>query len=197
VSFRPEGEIVYVHIILIGYRGTGKSRVGKRLAAKLQMPFYDTDELIKAAAGRSIQEMVAENGWAYFREREREIVRELAVMHRSVIATGGGAVMDEENADIFKKHGVLIWLNADVKTIVERIQADIGSRERRPSFSDDDIFQETEDVLRKRIPVYSGLADFSIDTVGKNINEIVNNICQFLSRTGRVSSKESSCQEVP
>ena len=186
-----------MHIILIGYRGTGKSRVGKRLAAKLQMPFYDTDELIEAAAGRSIQEMVAENGWAYFREREREIVRELAVMHRSVIATGGGAVMDEENADILKKHGVLIWLNADVKTIVERIQGDISSRERRPSFSHDDIFQETEDVLRKRIPVYSGLADFSIDTVGKNSDEIVNDICQFLSITGKFSSKESSCQEVP
>ena len=186
-----------MHIILIGYRGTGKSRVGKRLAAKLQMPFYDTDEIIEAAAGRSIKEMVAENGWAYFREREREIVRELAGMHRSVIATGGGAVMDQENADILKRHGVLIWLNADVKTIVERIEGDIGSRERRPSFSHDDIFQETEDVLRKRIPVYSGLADFSIDTVGKNVDEIINDICQFLSRTGRFNSKESSCQEVP
>jgi len=186
-----------VHIILIGYRGTGKSAVGKKLAEKLQMPFYDMDELIEDATGRSIQEMVTENGWAYFREREREMVRKLTAFQRSIIATGGGAVMDEGNADILKKHGILIWLNADVKTIVGRIQDDLNSKERRPSFSKDGIIQETEDVLKLRIPVYSRLADFSIDTTNKNIDEIVSSICHFLSRTDRFDKKESACQEVP
>jgi shikimate kinase len=186
-----------VHIILIGYRGTGKSAVGKRLAEKLQMPFYDTDELIETATGRSIKEMVAENGWAYFRERERQIVRELTAFQRSIIATGGGVVMDEGNAAILKKHGVLIWLSADVKTIVERIQSDGSSSKRRPPFSQEGIMKETEDVLKKRIPVYSLLADYSIDTINNNIDEIVNSICQFLSRTDRFGKKESTCQEVP
>jgi shikimate kinase len=186
-----------MHIILIGYRGTGKSTVGKRLAEKLRIPFYDTDELIETKVGKSIQGMVAEYGWTYFREREREIVREVAGLQRSIIATGGGAVMDEENADIMKKHGMLIWLNADVKTIIARIQGDINSAERRPVFTQDDIFQETEDVLKKRMPVYSGLADFSIDTPGKNIDEIVNIICQFLRRTDKLNGKESACREVP
>jgi len=186
-----------VHVILIGYRGTGKSAVGKRLAEKLQMPFYDTDELIEAATGRSIKEIVAENGWAYFREKERETVQGLAVLHRSVIATGGGVVMDEGNAAILKKHGVLIWLNADVNTIVERIQDDLNSDKRRPSFSQEDIMKETEDVLKKRIPVYSRLADYSIDTAKKNVDEIVDSICQFLRGTDRFGKKESACQEVP
>jgi len=186
-----------VHILLIGYRGTGKSAVGKKLAEKLQMPFYDMDELIETRTGRSIKETVAENGWAYFREREREIVREITAFQRSIIATGGGAVMDEGNAAILKKHGILIWLNADVKTIVSRIQGDLNSKERRPSFSQDDIIRETEDVLKIRMPVYDRLADFSIDTTNKNIDEIVNGICQFLSRTDRFGKKESACQEVP
>ena len=186
-----------MHIILIGYRGTGKSAVGKRLAEKLQMPFYDTDELIETATGRTIKEMVAENGWVYFRERERETVQGLAVLHRSVIATGGGVVMDEGNAAILKKHGVLIWLGADVKTIVGRIQSDGNSSKRRPPFSQEGIMKETEDVLKKRIPVYSLLADYSIDTTNNNIDEIVDSICQFLSRTDRFGKKESTCQEVP
>jgi shikimate kinase len=171
-----------VHIILIGYRGTGKTVVGERLAEKLRLPFCDTDACIEEATGRTIQEMVEESGWVYFREREREIVRELRVMQRSIIATGGGAVMDKENADILKKHGVLIWLSADVGTIVERIQSDAKSRERRPSLSHDDIFMETADVLNKRIPVYSRLADLSINTAGKKVDDIVDVICQFLKK---------------
>jgi len=181
-----------VHIILIGYRGTGKSAVGKRLAEKLQLPFCDTDECIKKTAERSIQALVEENGWEYFRERECEVIREVAAMERSVIATGGGAVMDERNAGILKKHGLLIWLMADVRTIVQRIQRDKKSSEQRPAFSDNDIVQETADVLTKRIPVYNRLADFSIDTAGKNVYEIVDCICQFLSE-----KKETVCQEIP
>jgi shikimate kinase len=186
-----------VHIILIGYRGTGKSAVGKKLAEKLQIPFYDMDELIETRVGRSTKEMVAENGWAYFRDREREIVREITVYQRSVIAAGGGAVMDEGNAAVLKKHGLLIWLSADVKTIVGRIQDDLNSIARRPAFSQDGIIRETEDILKIRMPVYDRLADFSIDTANKNIDEIVNGICQFLSGTDRFGKKESACQEVP
>jgi shikimate kinase len=186
-----------VHVILIGYRGTGKSAVGKRLADKLQMPFYDTDELVERGAGRSIRDMVAEKGWAYFRKRESEIVRKLAVLQRGVVATGGGAVMDEGNCDILKKHGLLIWLRADVMTMVERMRDDATSKERRPPFLHDDTFRETEDVLKQRIPVYRGLADFSLDTKGKNIDEIVNAVCEFLNGTGRFVRKESTCQEIP
>jgi len=186
-----------VHIVLIGYRGTGKSAVGKRLADKLRMPFYDTDELVERKAGRSIRDMVAENGWAYFRKREREIVQKLALLQRGVVATGGGAVMDESNCDILKKHGLLILLTADVMTMVERMRDDAASEERRPSFFHDDTFRETEDVLKERLPAYRGLADFSLDTTGKDIDEIVNTVCEFLDGIGGFFRKESTCQEIP
>ena len=179
-----------MHIILIGYRGTGKSAVGKILAEKLKMPYYDTDELIEVAYGRSINEMVAEHGWAYFRERECETIQGLTVLQGSVIATGGGVVMDEGNATILKKHGVLIWLRADVKTIVKRIQEDLSSNKQRPPFSQDDIVKETKDVLKNRIPVYSRLADYSIETTNKDVDEIVDSICQFLKETDRIGKKE-------
>ncbi|MGO9136513.1 MAG: shikimate kinase [Syntrophales bacterium] len=186
-----------MHIVLIGYRGTGKSAVGKKLADKLHMPFYDTDELVERGAGRSIRDMVVEEGWAYFRKRESEIVRKLAHLQRGVVATGGGAVMDEGNCDILKKHGLLIWLRADVLTTVERMRGDETSEERRPSFLHYGTFRETEDVLKERLPVYRGLADFSLDTKDKNIDEIVNAVCGFLHGTGRLFRKESTCREIP
>jgi len=185
-----------VHIILIGYRGTGKSAIGKRLAEKLGMPFYDTDEIIEAAVGRSIREMVAQEGWECFRDRERGTVRELQGLQRSVIATGGGAVMDKGNAEILKRCGVLIWLDADVKTIVERIQGDMSSGERRPSFSCDDIVRETENMLEVRIPVYRGLADFSVNTGESGVDAAVAAICRFLKETGQVDGEDMTCQEV-
>jgi shikimate kinase len=186
-----------VHVILIGYRGTGKSAVGKRLAEKLKMPFYDTDELIERGVARSIRDMVAENGWLYFRKREGEIIRKLAVLQKGVVATGGGAVLDQGNWNILKEHGLLIWLKADLMTIVERIRGDVTSEERRPPLLHDDTSRETEDVLKQRLPIYRRLADFSIDTTGKSIDEIVDAVCQFLNGKGRLVKKESTCQEIP
>lgn len=169
-----------MNIVLIGYRGTGKSSVGKRLARTLKVPFYDTDGLVEIAAGRSIGEMVAENGWACFRKIEKKIVQEVAVRKRGVVASGGGAVMDEENAGILKRNGIVIWLDADVETIIQRICVDSQNRNKRPPLTGDDLYRETVDLLKKRSPVYRRLADFSVNTAGKRINEVVDEICQFL-----------------
>ncbi len=173
-------------MILIGYRGTGKSSIGKRLARRLQTPFYDTDDLIETAAGKSIREIVAEGGWDDFRKIEKKVIHELPVRHKAVVATGGGAVMDEENAKFLKNNGMMIWLYADVKTILQRIDRGSTSGEKRPSLSGDDVGRETVAILEKRTPVYKSLADFSINTGTKNIEEIVDEICQWLdSRTAQ------------
>lgn len=171
-------------IVLIGYRGTGKSSVGKRLALRLQAPFYDTDDLIEVAVGRSIREIVAEAGWDGFRTREKKVIQELSARKKAVVATGGGAVMDEENAKILKNSGIVIWLYADVKTILQRIARDSTSGEKRPSLSGEDISRETAAILQKRTSVYKSLADFTVYTDEKRIDDIVDEICQFLdSRT--------------
>ena len=178
-----------VNIILIGYRGTGKSTVGKKIAESLQIPFYDTDELIKKHTGRIIREIVEERGWESFREEEKKVIRELSSVRESVIATGGGAVMDEENLNILKKKGVFIWLTADVRTIIERMENDKVSDEQRPSLSKGGLYRETADMLEMRIPVYRQLADFIVDTSKKNINEVVDEVCLFSSKFPTKNSK--------
>lgn len=173
-------------IVLIGYRGTGKSSVGKRLARKLKAPFYDTDDLIEASAGRSIGDIVSEEGWACFRRLEKEIIQEVASRKKGVVASGGGAVMDEENAVVLKKNGTLIWLDANVETIMQRIHTDSQNRTKRPPLSDDGLHKETVDILEKRLPVYRGLADYSVNTDRKGVEEIVDEICQFLKTKGKI-----------
>ena len=173
-----------MNIVLIGYRCTGKSSVGERLSRVLRLSFYDTDTLIEKLTGKTIQAMVDEKGWGFFREREKEVIKSLATTKKSVIATGGGAVMDQENVNVLKKNGALVWLTADVDTIIKRMQAEADSTKRRPPLSRDTLIEETTRILGERVPVYRRLADFSLDTVGKGIDEIAYEVCQFLERCG-------------
>jgi len=169
-----------VNVVLIGYRGTGKSTVGRKIADTLKMPFYDTDALIQKRTGRVIKEIVEEGGWEAFRKEEKKVIRGLSSIRGSVIATGGGAVMDEGNLTILKRRGFFIWLTADVGTIIERMEKDKISDEQRPSLSKDDLYRETADILAMRMPVYSDLADFTVDTSGKNIDRVAREICRVL-----------------
>ncbi len=171
-----------MNIILIGYRGTGKSIVGRKIAERLQVPFHDTDELVKEHTGRTIREIVEEKGWESFRKEERKIIRKLSAVKKSVIATGGGAIMDAENQDTLRKMGVFVWLSADVGTIIERMGRDEVSSEQRPSLSDNDLYRETVDMLEMRTPIYRRLADLTIDTSERSIDEIVDEIYRVLSR---------------
>jgi shikimate kinase len=173
-----------MNIVLIGYRGTGKSSIGRKLAHKLDLSFYDTDDLIEAATGRSIGDIVREEGWACFRRIEKEVIGGMVGRGKGVVASGGGSVMDEENAEILKKNGIVIWLFADVETIMQRIYADSRNRGKRPPLSDDDLYRETTDLLEKRLPVYKRLADFSINTAEKSMDQIVDEICLFLETEG-------------
>lgn len=178
-----------MNVILIGYRGTGKSSVGRKLSERLGVPFYDTDEQIEKSAGESIRQMVAAKGWPFFREREREIISRLAAVREGVIATGGGAVLDAENRRMLKKAGPCVWLVADAATILRRMEADAASGEQRPPLSDKDLPCEVREGLAEREPFYRELADLSVDTADRNLAEIVEVICCFL--------KEEQCREIP
>jgi shikimate kinase len=98
-------------IVLIGYRCTGKTSVGKRLADRLGIPFYDTDELIQRDAAKTIRELVDAEGWDAFRARERAIIGQLPLSADAVIAAGGGAIMDAANRKALKQKGLCIWLS--------------------------------------------------------------------------------------
>jgi len=160
------------NIILIGYRGTGKTSVGRRLAEKLKAPFYDTDQMIIDRMGKTIKQWVREKGWESFRQEEKAIIRGISSLDCGVIALGGGAVMDSENREVLRQQGLIIWLNADIETIMERMKADPKNLDNRPALSEKDWETEIQEVLTQRSPVYLRLADFSIDTDWKTVEVI-------------------------
>jgi shikimate kinase len=169
-----------MNIVLIGYRGTGKSAVGRRLAKRLGLAFYDTDDLVERSSGQSIEEMVTAKGWAFFRQCEQAVIRRLAGADAAVIATGGGAVLDPGNVALLKQNGRMIWLIADCKTVIARMQADRGSEKRRPPLTGETPADETEALLAARTPVYRAVADGAVETSGKSVEQIVDEICSRL-----------------
>jgi shikimate kinase len=169
-----------VNVILIGYRGTGKTSVGRLLAAKLGRPFLDSDELIKASSGKSVREMVAEKGWSFFRREEKRVVAELAANDDCVVALGGGAVLDEENVRNLKPKGFLIWLTAGAQTIVGRLNGDGKSFEQRPPLAGKDPDEETRSLLKAREPLYAKIADCRVDTSDLSIEEAAAEVFRIL-----------------
>jgi shikimate kinase len=146
------------------------------------MPFCDTDELVKKHSGKTVREIVEEKGWESFREEERAVIRGLSPLADAVIAAGGGAVMDAENREALKRNGLFLWLTADVRTIVERMENDRVGGEQRPPLSSDALEKETSEILKKRTPIYRKLADFTIDTSGKEIDAVADEACSLLAR---------------
>jgi shikimate kinase len=167
-------------IVLIGYRCTGKTSVGKHLAQRLGLSFYDTDELIQRKAGKTIRELVDAEGWDAFRARERVIIRQLPSSADAVIAAGGGAIMDAANRKALTEKGLCVWLTADVKTITKRMQADKASAVQRPPLSGDNLEEETAKILEARRPMYQEMADCTINTAGKEITAIADEILSAL-----------------
>ena len=166
-----------MNIVLIGYRGTGKSTVGKVLAAKLGRELISTDREIVKRAGRSIPEIVAEHGWEHFRDLESDVCRDLGGRDNLVIDTGGGAILRPQNVAVFKQHGTLFWLTATVETIVSRI----GHDSQRPSLTGTKTFvEEIHEVLEERTPKYQAAADHVIPTDGRSIKELVGSLCSLL-----------------
>ena len=165
-----------MNIILIGYRGTGKTAVGKAVSKRLGRPFYDVDEFLEEKIGRTISDMVATEGWPFFRAREKEVIKEISAIEDCVIATGGGAVMDKDNVACLSNHGLFVLLKADIPTMIQRIQGDASSRQQRPDLLDGGIYEETETMIRQRMPVYEEVADISVDTTNLTIEEVVKKI---------------------
>ncbi len=144
--------------VLIGLRGSGKSAIGRRMAEKLRIPLYDTDALIEERANQSIPEIFSGSGEEVFRQMERDVIASLQ-KGPCVIATGGGAVMDPENARILRQQSHIILLTADARILLSRIQ---GSS--RPSLTGLSALDEIRHLAKLRMPIYRGLADLCIDT---------------------------------
>ncbi len=171
-------------LFLIGYRATGKSSAGRMLAAELDLPFYDMDEMIQEKAGKTVREIVGEAGWEGFRAIEREVLQGLLDAGRpSVTACGGGAVL---HAGLFRKAGDainVVWLDADIEAIMQRLATDPATGELRPALKNGLAAEdEVRAVLEERLPLYRELSHYRIDTAKNSLRETVTAIKKWLEK---------------
>lgn len=170
-----------MNIILIGFRGTGKTTIGKILAQRLGKEFIDADEYLEQKQGKTIKDIFAEGGEKLFREIEAQIISELCLLDDMVIATGGGAILSEENVRKLKKKGIIILLDADVDTLYKRIHEDAQTQQKRPNLTNRGAYEEIEYLLAYRRPIYDRIADFVVNTANLSKNEAANKIIAFIN----------------
>jgi shikimate kinase len=160
-------------LALIGYRGTGKSTVGRIVADRLNRRFLDADLEIEARAGRSIRSIFAEWGETVFRDWEQQTLAELtSAFADAVVATGGGVVLREINRRQIRNFGFVVWLRADPSELARRLESDGRGLAERPPLTSAGTLTEIAQVLEVRIPLYQELADLVIETGDKTPDEV-------------------------
>ena len=162
------------NIILVGYMGTGKTAVGEALAERLDWDYIDTDDLIEEKAGKSIPSIFTEDGEPHFRDLETAVINKLEEKKNSVIATGGGAVLREENMNNMKRAGIVVCLEASPEVIFERTR----KFTHRPLLQVPDPMAKIREMLEFRHPYYAK-APHSIDTSKLTIDEVVEKIIEL------------------
>jgi len=158
-----------VNLVLIGYRGTGKSTVAALLGARLGREVVNLDAEIARRAGRSIPEIVAAHGWPHFRDLESAVTEEVSARDNLIIDAGGGVILRGKNVENLRRSGTLFWLRASVPVIVARIE---GGTERPPLTEGKSFTDEVAEVLRERTPLYEAAADYRIDTDALSPEEV-------------------------
>ena len=146
-------------IALVGMMGVGKSSVGRRLASRLDVPFRDADSEIEVAAGCSINEIFDRYGEDAFRDGERKVIARLLGLPPHVLATGGGAFIDDEIRDLVRRTAISVWIRAPLELIVERVQR----RNTRPLLRNGEPREIVERLLKEREPIYAE-ADIHVES---------------------------------
>ena len=164
------------NIYLIGFMGAGKTSVGKILAEKLRLEFYDLDELIEAECGKTISRIFSEHGEVFFRELETERLKSVSKNSGQIVATGGGIVLRESNWKIMKEGGITIYLKASADVLWNRIKDDTS----RPLLQVEKPFEKARELLSMRIPLYEK-ADIIVDSEDKSPENVADDIIGQLS----------------
>jgi shikimate kinase len=164
------------NIILIGYRGTGKTTLARNLASRLGWAWADSDLEVEKNAGKSIREIFEDDGEPCFRDWEGRAIADLANRLECVVATGGGAVIRPENRQMIRRSDHVIWLRAKPETILDRIRADHTSVSRRPNLTSHGGLEEIRSLLFQREPWYQECATTSVNTDSRTLTEIADEI---------------------
>jgi shikimate kinase len=167
-------------IVLVGLMGAGKSTIGRRLAQKLGLAFVDADAEIEQAAGKSVPDIFQEHGEVYFREGERKVIARLLESGPQVLATGGGAYMNEDTRRNIARLGISVWLKADVSLLMKRVRR----RDNRPLLKAEDPERIMRDLIETRYPVYSQ-ADITVESRDVPHGSIVSDVIRALAALER------------
>ena len=172
-----------MNLFLIGYRCTGKTTIGKAIAAAIEWSFVDADTLLVRECGKPIKDIVDTEGWDAFRRMERSTLKQICTADRQIVATGGGVVLDKANIKAMKTSGMVIWLGATAETIQKRMLQDKNTGNFRPALTDKGRMEEIEDLLLKRNPYYESASDFSIQTDDVPVSKITQTIIEKLNES--------------
>jgi len=176
-------------IVMVGLMGCGKSAVGRRLASHLGMPFVDADDEIEKAAGKTIEDIFADHGEPYFREGERKVLARLLRSGPQVLATGGGAFMNEETRAAIADSGISVWLKADLPLLLRRV----AKRNNRPLLKIGDPESVMRNLMQIRYPVYAQ-ADLTVESRDVPHEAIVAEIMERLAEVLRVEPQAGNEQ---
>ncbi len=163
-------------LFLIGPMGAGKSAVGRALATAIGYEFADTDSEVEAKAGVDIPFIFEKEGEDGFRLREHRALNTLSERQRIVVATGGGCVVTPANRDLLEQRGTVIYLAASIDQLYERVRAS----NHRPLIKTHDPRAALTDIVQRRLPLYEGMADLTVDTEGQKVHCVARDIVQQL-----------------
>ncbi|MGR3293531.1 MAG: shikimate kinase [Candidatus Scalindua sp.] len=171
-----------MNIVLIGFRGTGKSTVGRLLAKRLERDFIDSDKYIESSTGKTIKSIFEDDGEEGFRKIEANTIAELSKTDNTVISAGGGVVLKEDNVRSLKDNGFLVLLEATPEIIHNRIAQDKKATQQRPSLTDKKPLDEIKHLIAKREHAYKNAADYTINTSYVSCEDIVNEIITIVNK---------------
>lgn len=163
------------NVVLIGFMGTGKSAVGRRVASRLGLEMIDTDKEIEKITGKSVAEIFEKDGPLRFRSEEALLVKKIAGRRNMVIATGGGMVLNPENVRLLRREGVLIALTAKPEVICRRVKRN----RNRPLLRRGNLLERINELLKEREGAYD-VAEYAVDTSDKNVDEVAEEIILYL-----------------
>lgn len=178
-------------VTLIGYRASGKSSVAPRLAKRLGWSWYDSDVVIEQQAGVSIKDIFQHEGEVGFRKRESEVLADLLQKPNAVIASGGGAILSEENRQRIKASGPVVWLQAPVEVLIRRLGGDQMSTQRRPSLTGKPIGDEVAEVLAFREPLYRECATLIVDAGTERPDQMARRIADYVTSLQTTQEKST------
>lgn len=165
-----------MNAVLCGMMGSGKTTIGVEIAEKTGRRWYDTDEVIVDRYGK-ISDIFEYYGEEYFRKIETEVVKELSLQDGLIISTGGGLVLKEENTELLKRNGKIVFLRAKKETLAGRLTVD-GTRPLLQAKTES-ILDRLEKLLKERSPIYERVADFTVEVDGKTPSEIADEIIEL------------------